>query len=59
MVDQVADHRVDPPPPLVGRLMLAPLMNLDFAGSDSGVVLATKASLMLLGVGLLRLLAVL
>lgn len=39
--------------------MLAPLMNLDFAGSDSGVVLATKASLMLLGVGLLRLLAVL
>ena len=38
--------------------MLAALMNLDFAGSESGVVAAaTKTSLLLLGVGVLRLMA--
>ena len=39
--------------------MLAWVLNLDFAGSESGAVLATKGALLLLGVGVLRLVAVL
>lgn len=37
--------------------MLGWALNLDFAGSESGVVIASKAGLLLLGVGVLRLLA--
>ena len=40
-----------------GGLMLAWVMNLGFAGSETGAVFATKGALLLLGVGVLRLAA--
>lgn len=37
--------------------MLSWVLNLDFAGTASGAVAATRTGLLLLGVGLLRLMA--